>query len=135
VYPEELDLGTAYWWSPDSTKVAYMQFDTTRIATYPHADLSGITPVAEPQKYPKAGTSNSDVRLGVVGATGGATQWLDLGDTREHLLARVQWLPDTSSIAVQKMNRVQNRLDFVVAESGDGSVKTPAWTRSDRESE
>ena len=27
VYPEELDLGTAYWWSPDSKSIAYLQFD------------------------------------------------------------------------------------------------------------
>lgn len=124
VYPEELDLGTAYWWSPDSSRLAYMQFDTTRIGTYPHADLSGITPVTEPQKYPKAGTPNPDVRLGVVEATGGQTKWLDLGDTREHLLARINWVPETASIAVQKMNRLQNRLDFVLADAKDGSVKT-----------
>ena len=28
VYPEELELGTAYWWSPDSKSIAYLQFDT-----------------------------------------------------------------------------------------------------------
>src|SRR5579871_2911465 len=27
VYPEELDLSTAYWWAPDSKHIAYMQFD------------------------------------------------------------------------------------------------------------
>ena len=30
VYPEELDLNTAYWWSPDSQSIAYMQFDVSR---------------------------------------------------------------------------------------------------------
>ena len=27
VYPEELDLGTAYWWAPDSSKLAVLQLD------------------------------------------------------------------------------------------------------------
>ena len=124
VYPEELDLGTAFWWSPDSSKLAYLQFDASKLGKYPHADLAGITPVAEPQRYPKAGTPNSDVRLGVIAATGGSTKWLDLGDTRTYLLARVDWVPNTGVVAIQKLNRVQNRLDMVMADSMDGSAKT-----------
>ncbi len=66
VYPEELELGTAHWWSPDSSRLAYLQFDVSREAIYPHANLLHIEPVAEPQRYPRAGTPNADVRLGVV---------------------------------------------------------------------
>ena len=36
VYPEELELGTAYWWSPDSKSIAYLQFDTSREPVVPH---------------------------------------------------------------------------------------------------
>ena len=39
VYPEELALGTAHWWSPDSHRIAYLQFDVSREWIYPHADL------------------------------------------------------------------------------------------------
>ncbi|MEP6963686.1 MAG: DPP IV N-terminal domain-containing protein, partial [Acidobacteriota bacterium] len=35
VYPEELDLGTAYWWSPDSESLAYLQFDTSHEPVQP----------------------------------------------------------------------------------------------------
>lgn len=35
VYPEELDLGTAHWWSPDSARIAYLQFDVSREPLYP----------------------------------------------------------------------------------------------------
>jgi dipeptidyl-peptidase-4 len=130
VYPEELDLSTAYWWSPDSTKLAYLQFDTSKLGVYPHADLGGVTPFAEPQKYPKAGTANSEVRLGVVSATGGQTLWMQLGDTRERLLARVDWIPGTGTLFVQKMNRVQNRLEMAAADSATGSVRT-VFTETD----
>ena len=41
VYPEELDLGTAFWWSPDSKSVAYMQFDVSHEFMYPQTDLKG----------------------------------------------------------------------------------------------
>src|SRR5271166_1845677 len=89
VYPEELDLGTAWWWSPDSQRIAYMQFDVAREFVYPQVDLTGLRARAEPERYPQAGTPNADVRLGVIGAAGGKTCWMDFGDTRDHLLARV----------------------------------------------
>ena len=39
VYPEELEIGTAFWWSPDSKSIAYLQFDTSREPLYPHEDV------------------------------------------------------------------------------------------------
>ena len=73
VYPEELFLETAHWWSPDSTRIAYLQFDLSREPLYPHADLLPLHPVYEPERYPKAGEPNAEVRLGVVPAAGGRT--------------------------------------------------------------
>ncbi|MCE5310266.1 MAG: S9 family peptidase [Acidobacteriales bacterium] len=133
VYPEELDLGTAHWWSPDSTRVAYLQFDVSRQAIYPHASLLGLDPVYEPQRYPRAGTPNAGVRLGVVPATGGPTRWMNTGDTLDRLLARVQWLPDSNSIAAVTLNRVQNRLDLISADAASGASRlllretSPDW--------
>ncbi len=113
VYPEELDLGTAHWWSPDSRHVSYLQFDTSRIILYPHADLTEVQAVAEPQRFPKAGTPNPDVRLGVVRANGGRTRWLEEADGDDEILARVAWLPDSSGLLIQKMDRIQTRLALI----------------------
>lgn len=123
VYPEELDLGTAHWWSPDSSRIAYLQFDVSRQHVYPHADLTGVRAIFEPQRYPKAGTPNAEVRLGVVAASGGATRWMDLGETRDRLLARVVWLPDAGALAVQRANRVQNQLDLLAADADTGAAR------------
>lgn len=133
VYPEELELGRAWWWSPDSSRIAYMQFDVSRQAVYPHADLLAPSPVFEPERYPYAGTPNADVRLGVIPAAGGRTRWMDLGETRDTLMARVNWLPGNHGIAVQKFNRVQDRLDLLLANPGDGTSRlifretSPHW--------
>jgi dipeptidyl-peptidase-4 len=123
VYPEELDLGTAYWWSPDAARIAYLQFDVSREPVFPQVDLLGIPARYEPMRYPKAGDPNADVRLGVVSAAGGATRWMDLGETRDALLARVDWLPNSRSIAVQRLNRIQSRLDLMLADPGTGAAR------------
>src|SRR5258708_7586720 len=124
VYPEELDLGTAFWWSPDSQLIAYLQFDTQHEFVYPQVDLRGTRAMFEPERYPQAGTPNADVRLGVIAAGGGNTRWMDLGETRGFLLARVYWTPDSSKLAVERFNRVQNQLDLMLADAASGAAKS-----------
>ncbi len=124
VYPEELDLGTAYWWAPNSRSIAYLQFDVSREPLYPQADLLGYRAVAEPERYPQAGEPNAEVQLGVVPVAGGETRWMDLGATRyQFLLARVEWMPDSRKLAVQRLTRVQDRLELIAADAATGETR------------
>jgi len=134
VYPEELDLGTAFWWSPDSKSIAYLQFDSSREPLFPHEDLLKMRAVFEPERFPQAGENNASVHLGVVAAGGGPTKWFDLGDTRDsYLIPRAGWMPNSRSVYVLRTNRVQNRLEMVTfdVESGTPSVvfreSDPYW--------
>jgi len=133
VYPEELELGTAFWWSPDSKQLLYMQFDVGREMVYPQVSLLGTRAVAEPERYPQAGTPNAEVHVGVISPTGGSTRWIDLGETRGFLIARLYWSPDSSKLAIERFNRLQNKLDLLLADAGSGTSKSilhesdPAW--------
>jgi dipeptidyl-peptidase-4 len=137
VYPEELALGTAHWWSPDSQSLAYLQFDVSAVPRYPHADLLKPRAVFEPQRYPQAGEPNATVRLGVVSAQGGPTRWMNLGDTRDqYLFSRVGWIPGGRELWVQRLTRTQNRLEFLQVNpvSGEGQTlfteSDPAWVNT-----
>jgi dipeptidyl-peptidase-4 len=133
VYPEELDLSTAHWWSPDSSQIAYLQFDVSRESIFPHADLLSWRALPEPERFPQPGTPNAEVRLGVVAAGGGPTHWMDIGEARDHLLARVYWSPDSRAVAYERLNRVQNRLDLGLADAYTGASRVliteqdPCW--------
>ncbi len=125
VYPEELELGTAYWWAPDSSAIAYLQFNVSGEPLYPHTDLLGSRAVLEPQRYPQAGEKNAIVRFGVIPAAGGETKWLDIGDTvKTYLIARAGWVPDSTGVYVVRTNRIQNQLDFLVYEVASGKSRT-----------
>ena len=121
VYPEELELNAAYWWSPDSKSIAYLQFDTAAEPLYPHEDLLHLRAIYEPERYPQAGDANAAIRLGVVSSAGGPTRWYDMGDTRDsYLIARAGWMPGSRALYVLRFNRVQNRdaLFSIDVESG-----------------
>jgi len=120
VYPEELDLSTALWWAPDSKQIAYMQFDISKEFVYPHADLLSTRAIFEPQHYPQAGTPNATVRIGVIPCGGGKTRWLKIGAKPDDLIARVKWLPNSEQLAIEKLNRIQNKFDLVIADAADG---------------
>src|SRR5262249_8491429 len=56
VYEEEFDLRDAFRWSPDGTKIAYWQFDMTRVGTVDLInDTDSTYPRIIPIQYPKAG--------------------------------------------------------------------------------
>jgi dipeptidyl-peptidase 4 len=124
VYEEELDLRDCFRWSPDGRRIAYWQFDTSGIGVFSLIDdTSTLYPVITKIPYPKVGTTNSAVRVGVVSADGGQTQWFDTpGDKREHYPARMEWI-DAATLAIQQLNRLQNRNDFLLANVSTGSVK------------
>lgn len=124
VYPEELDLGTAYWWSPDSSRIAYLQFETSREFSYMHTDLTKPRNVAEPQRYPHAGTLNADVKIGILDVKKAKTKWVLTVDGLKDVVARVDWTPDSKHVAAIRQNRVQDHLDLVLidAKSGQSGV-------------
>ena len=124
VYPEELEIGSAAWWSPDSKRIAYFQFNVADEFVYPQTDLIGERAVSEPERYPQSGTPNAFVKLGVIPVGGGQTVWMDLGSTQNTLLARVAWLPDSSALAVERLSRVQDKLDLLFCNPANGDVRT-----------
>ena len=134
VYPEELELGTAFWWSPDSKSLAYLQFDSSVEPVHPHEDLLRVRALYEPQRYPQAGENNPEVHLGVVAATGGPTRWYDVGDTRDsHLIARAGWMPSSRALYALRFNRVQNHDELLSIDLESGAHSTifeesdPCW--------
>ncbi len=123
VYPEELDLSTAHWWSPDSRSIAYMQFDIAKEPVFPQVSLLSPHAVLEPERFPQPGDPNADVKIGVVPAAGGETRWMNLGEPRGYLFARVAWLPSGREIAVEKLPRIQNKLDLLIANIETGASR------------
>ena len=124
VSEEELGIRDAFRWSDDGRYLAYWQFDTTGVRDFLLLnDTEGLYPVLTRYPYPKVGTQNSAVKVGVVEAAGGKTRWLDLpGDPRQRYLARIAWVKDAPQLVVHQLNRLQNHLEVLLADAGTGAV-------------
>ena len=129
VYQEELyGRGNfeAYWWSPDSTKLAYLRLDENPVHEFTVVDHIPYHQGLEVTPYPEAGDPNPAVQLGVVNAAGGATRWVDTYKYQpsDLLIVRVSWTPDGSKVVYQAQNREQTFLDLNFAGSEDGKSAT-----------
>jgi dipeptidyl-peptidase-4 len=125
VYEEEFDDRDGFRWSPDGTRIAYWQLDASGVRDFLLInDTDSLYSFVKPVQYPKAGTTNSSVRVGVVSAAGGLTRWLKVpGDPRNIYLARMEWAGNSREVALQHFNRQQNTLTVML-----GNVLTGATT-------
>ena len=110
VYEEELGCRDGFRWSPDGENIAYWQTDTEGTGIfYMINNVDSVYSVPIPLPYPKAGTTNSAVKVGVIPSTGGETRWFDIpGDPRNNYLARMDFIPESDEVMIQQLNRKQN---------------------------
>ena len=129
VYQEELygrgNFG-AYWWSPDSTTIAFLRFDENPVPEFTVVDHIPYRQNVELTPYPKAGDPNPHVKLGVVNAAGGDIRWVDTYKYQpaDMLISRVAWTPDSKKVVYQAQNREQTFLDVNFADARDGKSST-----------
>jgi len=121
VYWEEVfgrnDIG--YWWSGDSRSLAFLQTDESAVSEVVYPGFEPATPEVKRQRYPKAGEENPTVRVGVVDVASGAARWLPLEETPHEYVLRVDWTPGDDALAVQLMNRAQDRVDLYLFDAAD----------------
>ena len=125
VYSEELygrGNHRAYWWSPDSSRIAFLQFDERAVPEYLLIDDIPYHPAVERWDYPKAGDPNPAVRLGVVSPSAGDVRWVDTTTYSDFLIVNVGWTPDSRDVVYQIQDRVQTWLDLNRADASTGEA-------------
>ena len=120
VYWEEIfgrqDIG--YWWSNDSKSLAFLQTDESNVTKMHYVHWKPEEPKLITQRYPKAGTENPTVKLGIIETNESKIKWVNL-DPFEYL-CRVKWLPNNKQVSVQTMNRAQDKLDLFFVDRASG---------------
>jgi len=124
VYEEEFGLANAWRWSPDGKKIAFWRVDQTRVKVFHLVDEMGIYNTVFNLKYPKAGEQNSIIKIGVADLTNGKTSWMDIGKNDDIYIPRIYWTNSSSKLAILRLNRLQNHLEMLMANSSTGESKT-----------
>ncbi|PCI43242.1 MAG: S9 family peptidase [Alphaproteobacteria bacterium] len=114
---EELDRDTGYWWSKNEKYIAFVQFDEAPVEISQRYEVNRDDFKVLNERYPRAGTRNVTLKLGIMTVRTGRVKWVDLGRDQDIYLARVKWLPDNSGLFFQRLTREQKRLDLIFADA------------------
>jgi len=123
VYEEELSLRDGFRWSPDGKRIAYWRFDRSPVGVYWLLNDTTLYPTPEPVHYPKAGTDNSLVRVGIVDLSADSTTWIDVEPGQAGYLPAMGWA-DSAHVWLERLSRDQGRLDLLLADAGTGRART-----------
>ncbi len=117
VYEEEFGFTRAFYWSPDSKKIAFIRFDESQVPQFTMQLYNdGMYPTDQTFKYPKVGEKNAEVSALIYDIMQGKSAKADLGDMNDMYIPRVKWTTDANQLCVFKMNRYQNHLQLYLVD-------------------
>lgn len=114
VYEEEFSVTKAFYWSPKSTKIAFLKFDESEVRDFTMHYYNGGT-YYEPYtfKYPKAGEDNSKLTLHVSYLDGNEPKQVDFSNLGDYeYIPRMKWTNNDDQLVCLLMNRHQSELRY-----------------------
>ena len=124
VYEEEFSFSICFFWSPKGDKIAYYKFDESKVKEYDMTEYGSLYPGQYKYKYPKAGEDNSIVSLHVYNVLDKKTIKIDVGPNPDQYIPRVKWTNNNNTLSFQRLNRLQNKLELLLADATTGVSKT-----------
>lgn len=124
VYEEEFSRGDYFEWSANSQYLAYIRFDETRVKEFTMDLYKGeLYPERYTFKYPKAGEDNSIVSVHVFDLMSRKTTTADIGTETDIYIPRIKFTNDPRQLCIQRLNRLQNKLEYMFADAATGKTK------------
>ena len=121
VHRNEFGINKGTFWSPKGNLLAFYRMDESMVAQYPLVDITA--PIAEVNniRYPMAGMTSHQVKVGIYNPATGKSIYLNAGDPTDRYFTNISWAPDEKSLYLIELNRDQNhaKLCQYNAETGE----------------
>ncbi len=124
VYEEEFSKADYFDWSQDSKYIAYLKFNEAKVKEFTMDYYNGdLYPTKYTFKYPKAGEDNSIVSVHIYNIDSKSTLTADIGDNTDIYIPRLQFTNDSKTLCLQRLNRLQNKLEYLFTDATTGKGK------------
>ncbi|HEX7585224.1 MAG TPA: S9 family peptidase, partial [Prolixibacteraceae bacterium] len=110
VHRNEFGIEKGTFWSPSGNQLAFYHMDETMVGDYPLVDYMAREAQLVNIKYPMAGMTSHQVKLGVYNLVTKQIVYMKTGEPADHYLTNICWSPDDKSIFIAELNREQNHL-------------------------
>ena len=112
VHRNEFGIKKGTFWSPTGKYVAFYHKDETMVTNYPLVDIETRIAQVDNIKYPMAGMTNEEVKLGIFNMNTKETVYVNTGKPADQYLTCVTWDPSEEYIYIALLNRDQNFLQL-----------------------
>lgn len=116
VYEEEFSFDKGFQWAPNGLQIAYYKFYEEDVKEYDFPLYGTLYPKHYKYKYPKAGEKNSVIAINVYSLLTRVDKGFDIGQDPDIYIPRILWAEDEITLCVQRMNRLQNKVELLVGE-------------------
>ena len=121
VAQEEMARFTGFWWNNDETRLVVQRTDEEPVGIVTRAAIAASGTEVFEQRYPVAGSDNALIELHIMDPDGQNSVRVDLGESTDIYIARVDWGPD-GNIYIQRQSREQTKLDVLKVDPKTGGV-------------
>ncbi|MBQ8424248.1 MAG: DPP IV N-terminal domain-containing protein [Coprobacter sp.] len=122
VHRNEFGIHSGIFWSPAGNAVAFYRMDESNVTDYPLVDISTRTATLKNDKYPMAGMSSHEVKVGIYHTGSGDTLYLRTPGAKDQYLTNIAWSPDEKHIYLQRLNRAQDTCHNEVYDAATGRL-------------
>jgi dipeptidyl-peptidase-4 len=124
VYEEEFSKADYFTWNTNSQYLAYVRFDENKVKEFTMDYYKGdLYPEKYTFKYPKAGEDNSKVSVHIFDMSKRTTVIADIGTETDIYIPRIEFTNDANTLCIQRLNRLQNKLEFLFTNVSSGTGK------------
>jgi dipeptidyl-peptidase-4 len=115
VYEEEFSMDRGYEWNEDGSRIAFYRFDESQVKQWQMPVYGSLYTDYDRFKYPKAGEANSVVDVYVYEVGKRKAKKLETGSENDQYLPRIKWTKDPNMLSIQRLNRLQNHWELIMA--------------------
>ena len=117
----EFGIVKGTFWSPNSHYLAFYRKDQSMVTDYPIVNINYRPAKVENIKYPMAGMTSEQVKLGIYNLKENEMVYLKTGEPKDHYLTGVTWDPDEKYVYIGILNRDQNDLFEIKYDIANGN--------------
>ncbi|MBQ9560386.1 MAG: DPP IV N-terminal domain-containing protein [Bacteroidaceae bacterium] len=121
VHRDEFGITKGTFWSPDGQRLAFYRMDQSMVAGYPQVDISQRIASVTMDKYPMAGETSHQVKVGIFDVATQKVTWLQLAGAPDDYHTNLSWAPDGKRLYVFELNRDQNDMRLVAYDAETGA--------------
>lgn len=135
VHRNEFGIKGGIFWSPKSNAIAFYRMDESMVTEYPVVDITKRVAELRPERYPMAGMTSHQVKVGIYNIKTGKTVFLETGAPYDRFFTNISWSPDERYLLVAEINRGQNEMKLNKYDARNGMFvatlfeeKSNSWT-------